>query len=173
MSPNMNSNEVSMGGPQDPVKATKQGHSFLFCLCDMRTTVLFFDIIHTLSALAGMIALFVLQKYDKEGSESEGVEPFFQDEWTFGAAIGIQAAALAAGVFGIVGAACFAICPLLLITLWIVVYAVLSGVAENWISMGVYIFWLYPHVVLCYELAKRIMTRENYRSQEKQCCCSC
>ncbi|CAB9501539.1 expressed unknown protein [Seminavis robusta] len=162
-----NNTAVSMGAPVDTVKSTKQGHSFLGCLCDMRRAVI---ILNTLGTIAGIIGLVAAIIFDKYGTE-EDRKALMLDGYDLGALIAIYSAVIVCHLCGILGAVTFTICPILITILMNIAYAVLAGLDKNWIGLGVYIFLLYPHVFLCNELARGIMTRENYRSQERQSCC--
>ncbi|CAB9523640.1 expressed unknown protein [Seminavis robusta] len=167
MSSSNNNTTVNMGSPVDTVKKTKQGHSFLGCLCDMRRAVIMLD---TLGMIGSIIALVAVIIYDKYGTE-EDKKALMLENYDFGALIAIYSAVIICHLSAIIGAITFTICPILITILMNITYAVIAGLDKNWIGLGVYIFLLYPHVFLCNELAKGIMTKENYRSQERQSCC--
>ncbi|CAB9517867.1 expressed unknown protein [Seminavis robusta] len=169
MSSNNNTTAISTGAPVDNLKKqeVKQGHSFLGCLCDMRRAVIILD---TLGFFGSIIGLLVVILYDKYGTEDDK-QLLMLENYDFGAFVAIYSAVIIAHFSGIMGALTFTICPILITILMNIAYAVLSGLSKNWIGLGVYIFLLYPHVFLCHELAKGIMTKENYRSQERQSCC--
>ncbi|CAB9528212.1 expressed unknown protein [Seminavis robusta] len=164
---NNNTTAVSMGAPVDNLKNVKQGHSFLGCLCDMRRAVIMLDTLGFILSIIGLVAVLI---YDKYGTE-EDKKLLMLENYDFGALIAIYSAVIIAHLSGIIGSLTFTICPILITIGMNITYAVLSGLDKNWVSLGVYIFLLYPHVVLCNELARGIMTKENYRSQERQSCC--
>jgi len=182
---NNNAVAVPTGGPHDHVKKVKQGHSFLFCLCDMKITVLTLDIFAFLGATMALMGVIYM---DRTMSQDD-IEEAFQDNksivnqvfYNKGSApsgsldplMVLVAVAMMVHLGGIVGASNFYMCPIVIEIMWISAYTVLMGLAHNWIALGSCVFFLYPRVVLCYELAKGIMTRDNYKNQERQCCCSC
>ncbi|CAB9515506.1 expressed unknown protein [Seminavis robusta] len=166
MSNNNNTTEISTGAPVENLKKVKQGHSFLGCLCDMRRAVIILDTLGFIGSIIGLVAIII---YDKYGTEDD--KKLLLDSYSFGALIAIYSAVIIAHLSGIIGALTFTICPILITIIMDISYAVLAGLDHNWIGLGVYIFLLYPHVFLCNELARGIMTRETYRSQERQSCC--
>jgi hypothetical protein len=162
-SPTPSNVAAPLGAPVDIVKQFKQGHSFLGCLCDMRRAVIMLDILGILLGIIGLIAAIIVYKY------GDTIEMF--SEYAFGAVAGIQVGIILAHLSGMIGAICFCICPILITILMEIAFVVLSVLGKDWITLAFNAFWLYPHVVLCYELAKKIMTKENYYQQERQSCC--
>ena len=160
--------DVPHGAPVEAAagKQFKQGHSFLGCLCDMRRAVIILNIIGLGFGIVALIAVILIERYNKSGDTQFVLESY--DFWTL---VGIQISVILAHVCGIMGAVSFSICPILITILVELVYAILSALDKNWIGFGASIFVLYPHVVLCYELAKGIMTKQNYYEQERQSCC--
>ncbi|CAB9503645.1 expressed unknown protein [Seminavis robusta] len=155
-----------LGAPVEDLKRVKQGHSFLGCLCDMRRAVIMINILGVGLGIAGLLTVILVDKYgDKEEQK------VFLNGYDIWALIAIQAAVCVGHFSGLMGAVNFSICPVTITILMEIAYAVLSGLDQNWIGLGVSIFFIYPHVFLCYELAKGIMTPENYFRQERQSCC--
>ena len=146
----------------------KQGHSFLFCLCDMRRAVIMLDVLSILGGLLMILAEILVYKYgDKDDEELQ----ILLNNYSLWAVVVIQAVGVFCHILGVIGARRFSICLLLLPLLWNIVYAVLCGIDKNWVGLGFAIVWVYPHAFLCRELAQGIMTKENYYESERQSCC--
>ena len=179
---NNNTVAVPPGGPHDNVKKIKQGHSFLFFLCDMRITVLILDIFSFLGATAALIGVIWMQKT----MSHDDIDQLFPDDGSIanqvyhykGSLVPLmvmEAVAMVVFLGGIIGASNFYMWPIIIEIMWISAFTVVMGLAHNWFALGVTVnvFFLYPRLRLCFELAKGIMTRDNYYNQERQCCCSC
>lgn len=149
-------------------KQGKQGHSFLFCLCDMRRAVIMMDILAIIGSLIGLLVTILVEKYADKDDEELAV---LLDGFDFWALIVIQVVAVICYFSGLVGALRFSICPVLITILWEITYGALCAYDKNWTGLGVAIFWLYPHLFLCRELAQGVMTEENYVESERQSCC--
>jgi len=74
------------------------------------------------------------------------------------------------GIVGILGACFFSKWLVLMTAVWIVVDIVFSCIFGRFVFL-LFIFFLYPHVVLFRALHKGKMTKDNYVRREKHCCC--
>ena len=153
-------------------KRGKQGHSFLFCLCDMRRAVIILNVFCLISSILGGIAVILLDKY---GHNIEGFEIDNGEEETYAldVLVAFQAIGACMSMIAILGAVQFSICPVVTAALWNIAYIVICALDKQWIAVGWHVVVLYPHLVLPYDLAKGVMTRENYRQFERQSCCCC
>ena len=173
--PITNTVSIPVAAPQeDPRKIIKQGHSFLGCMCDMRRAVIMIDVLCLIFAASGLILIILTEKYGDK-IDPKDMEYIHLHSTTvnfpFSVALSLQISAMLVYIFSIIGACNFSICPVLTACAWIIAFIVMDGINKTWVSFGLHIFFLYPHVVLCYELAKRIMTRDNYYQSERQSCC--
>lgn len=158
------------------LKRYKQGHSFLFCMCDMRRAVIILNVFGLISSCVGLITVILVDKYgDMEAlkifdgeHEEEGEEAV-----AVGILVAIQAVGILVSMMAIFGAVRFSICPVVTAALWNIAFIVICILNKNWLALGVHAIILYPHLVLPYELAKGIMTRENYQQSERKSCCCC
>lgn len=163
MSSNNNETAIPHGSPtNNDIKRGKQGHSFLFCLCDMRRAVIMIDILCLLGAIIGLIIAIVIKEDDNIRNQVKIV----LNNYSYWTIIGIQATAILAFLVGIIGAFRFRICPILMTCLWNIVYIVLCVLDKNWFEVVFHAICLYPHNFLCHELVKGIMTKENYVEYE-------
>lgn len=73
---------------------------------------------------------------------------------------------------GIYGASTFNKYLVLATTIFCCIDVLWSLMFERWLSAGIYLFLIYPHVALFRALHKGIITRKNYVDM-RHCCCAC
>jgi hypothetical protein len=146
---------------------TKQGHSFLFCLCDMRRAVIIVDIVGVI--LNNAIIAYTIITFDEPG---EG-EEIPRDIMLYGLwpRIAFLSAYGVCRLCGMFGALTFSILPILIALLMEIVHIIFCMLAKEWVGIPLCLIILYPHPFLCRELYSGIMTKENYKSDERQSCC--
>ena len=144
----------------------QQGHSFLGCFCDMRRAVLAVDATGSLLYVAAAIVTIVWKNVDI----NKDIVLLSDD------AVGTPLFFIFANVFfhmiGFAGALCFKASAVFLAITWQSTYAAINASLGHWVPVAIYTFILYPHVVLCYELGRGVLSEQNYSEQgQKSCCC--
>ncbi|CAB9506135.1 expressed unknown protein [Seminavis robusta] len=162
----------SFDSPKKEIKKKHDdGHYFLGCICDMRRAVIILDSLGALgSVIALLVAVILYDQYgiQEEGKEEERIVMWVDGSYNIWTLCCIHILVIYSHLSGIIGAVTFRICPLVIAMLIEIGYGILAGLDQNWISLGVCIFLLYPHISLCHDLSRGILTNENSHGEEQK-----
>jgi hypothetical protein len=172
------------------VSGPKQGHVFCGCCCDVRRATIAINIVNLVFAVISIILLsaaVTATRNFNDDSVQNALEEADLDS-AFTASIVITVFTIIFNIAAIVGAARFNIWLVLSNAVWLIVGFIItiavnikasnsvSGYNYNFVNVAINLvvtcFFLYPHVVLIYEIKfTKTMSHQTYKREEQSCCC--
>jgi len=162
-------NSVDLSGP-------KQGHSFFGCCCDVRRATIAINIVAIIFSIIGIIIFIRAIAIISASVDDDTYEQSLESVLT--AIIVSTILSILFSIAALVGAINFNAWLVLSNAIWLVLgFIVYVSVNVNGILNAIFYFFItsffiYPHVMLFYELkVSKTMSKPIYPREEQSCCC--
>ena len=170
------------------VSGPKQGHSFCGCCCDMRRATIIINIYNLVSTIFSMVYLYFMIDFAMSNAESIQDDTVKQqmEAMDFSSIytpllIALTVLGSLGNIAAIVGAMKYN-AWLVSVNIVILIVSIIPGIVTS-VQAGtsaaiiivlllVRCFFIYPHVMLVYELkGSKTMSQQTYPREEQSCCC--